>query len=1075
MKNAGPNVLDLLVRAEQRRNADVQRQRARTEAWQIHGFVPHARAPEASHASGAAVATNASKAVPAKRAENGSSETSEVGASVDSESLRLRIDPNSKEGELITAVVDTDRHAFVKMQLVSGQDVLQLEFKTARKTEYLDRGQIRVRRPNELDVMKATVVVSATGERRRVELAPDTQVTLIPASFEVEQRYSQEAFTSLATGTILVRAVAVDDKKMDDEVLELRHKVASKSFRWSKEMSRGYKVDAWTIDILHLDGHCERNPRVVFQERVAAMRLQHRELENVHDECFILDSKATYSTCRLLQFEKANTLPGFNLSPLMWNALTKKFGCLIVPDTYAFASRPYPMGPVGARSGRQALAFARRWCEEATARFANGISCRPQSISSACLELMKSPLEGDWPRVVRDGIRGDENDDVADNFVVRWSPKLYELKPAVLGPVEASTNDDVSSCLGRNLYCAQTTLVIRRQSDDDDDAEIVSLADLQNGQQIATSVDATTGKPTAFRTIHKLTKKTSNTLVVAAPKNGGIAGGNFATGGFALTPESILLNAAPERHEVPLGTLYDDSPDVIRLRERSYRETTNGSRRLCGQTITITVVTSDTLAATQHEALVKARAYAELHGMTFGEYGDHELVTTSKASVRIRRNGDGAVVHKIKVGAKALDPRFVETEEDIPAALDRVKCVSYVLASADFTEKAEKDAEESFRKMVEDHRGAGGDDGENEVAVTGTAKGLGLWFMHGECLTHVPCGPSVDATYRVLPSDAAEFVATANAALNAVLHRGRLSSTDVFHFLGLWLGDGSRSHLTIAVADAEEEQLGPFIERVAQETGSLVRVRTPSDGSACKMYYLTDPRANPLWWFFVHLGCAETKNVGESMLLWLLMSRTRDEALHFVAGLIDADGYTSCENMYGAHVVTLTQGLEKYEHASINAAFAIVTQSLGFDVRYHETFSPEKEIARNEDGTLTRLSASELRATREERWRAKGFKRHHAGRVSISGPMVSRIPLLLLDAKRLKKNARYAEEGLPTAHATHGAVAIRGCSHLSFMRVEKSQATEVVGVEFEPRCSDDGEDGEFFNSFILANGFVALC
>ena len=395
------------------------------------------------------------------------------------------------------------------------------------------------------------------------------------------------------------------------------------------------------------------------------------------------------------------------------------------------------------------------------------------------------------------------------------------------------------------------------------------------------------------------------------------------------------------------------------------------------------------------------------------------------------------------------------------------------------TTKAEKDAEESFRKMVEDHRGAGGDDGENEVAVTGTTKGLGLWFMHGECLTHVPCGPSVDATYRVLPSDAAEFVATANAALNAVLHRGRLSSTDVFHFLGLWLGDGSRSNLTIAVADAEEHRLGPFIERVARETGSLVRVHTPSDGSACKSYHLTDPRANPLWWLFVHLGCAETKNVGERMLLWLLMSRTRDEALHFVAGLIDADGDAACESMYGAHVVTLTQGLEKYEHASINAAFAIVAQSLGFDVRYHETFSPEKEIARNEDGTLTRLSASELRATREERWRAKGFKRYNAGRVSISGPMVSRIPLLLLDGKRLKKNARYAEEGLPKARATRGeSAAIRGCSHLSFTtRVKKSQATDVVGVEFEPRCSkdDDDDDDQFFNSFVLANGYVALC
>ena len=90
--------------------------------------------------------------------------------------------------------------------------------------------------------------------------------------------------------------------------------------------------------------------------------------------------------------------------------------------------------------------------------------------------------------------------------------------------------------------------------------------------------------------------------------------------------------------------------------------------------------------------------------------------------------------------------------------------------------------------------------------------------------------------------------------------------------------------------------------------------------------------------------------------------------------------------------------------------------------------------------------------------------------------MVSRIPLLLLDAKRLKKNATYAEEGLPKARATRGAPAIRGCSHLSFTtRVKKSQATDVVGVEFEPRCSEDGEDGEFFNSFILANGFVALC
>jgi hypothetical protein len=293
---------------------------------------------------------------------------------------------------------------------------------------------------------------------------------------------------------------------------------------------------------------------------------------------------------------------------------------------------------------------------------------------------------------------------------------------------------------------------------------------------------------------------------------------------------------------------------------------------------------------------------------------------------------------------------------------------------------------------------------------------------------------------------------------------------DFPRFLGMWLGDGTCGETEIAVGDSERDLVAPFINKVASAIGERVRVYAPKNGSRCASFSILGGVGSRLALALRILGVFADKTVNARALRYML-ARPAEWKLEFVAGLLDTDGSSNLETHFGPHSLKIEQSISgtAESHDSILNAFALVSQSLGFDVRREEVFKNEFEnrvcldadgqIWRREDGAPSRA---------ERRLAGEAHGRVKVAAICISGD-TARIPLLL--PKHLERTVEYDDfnggVGLKSAKAIRGVT--EGVYDVT--RRENVSPRPMTSISFKKRDDDDDDD---VDTFVLTSGFIVL-
>jgi len=229
------------------------------------------------------------------------------------------------------------------------------------------------------------------------------------------------------------------------------------------------------------------------------------------------------------------------------------------------------------------------------------------------------------------------------------------------------------------------------------------------------------------------------------------------------------------------------------------------------------------------------------------------------------------------------------------------------------------------------------------------------------------------------------------------------------------------------------------------------------DGGACGTIHMYGP--NHFLDVLRRLNLFGTKSVGARVIRFLL-KQTRAARLAFLAGLVDSDGCVS--RFHKAHI-WLSQSLVNTAttHGTILAAFGVVAQSLGCDVRYDEHFHLDRQVARDENGRVIRKGDANY-PTREQQRQATDFRRFLTGKVLIAGPAAMQIPTKT--DKKLDESVPF-DDSTGFDEATH---AIRAASlGLYELRVLTLEAPmKMISLTFEDPRNDD--------AVALATGFRVL-
>ena len=202
-----------------------------------------------------------------------------------------------------------------------------------------------------------------------------------------------------------------------------------------------------------------------------------------------------------------------------------------------------------------------------------------------------------------------------------------------------------------------------------------------------------------------------------------------------------------------------------------------------------------------------------------------------------------------------------------------------------------------------------------------------------------------------------------------------------------------------------------------------------------------------------------------------ILARRAEWRLLFLAGLVDTDGSANIETHYGPHVLRLEQSISgtAESHDSILNAFALVSQSLGFDVRREEVFKGEFDmrVCLDADGQIWRREDGA--PSRAERRRAgERYGRVKVAAIYISGD-TNRIPLLL--PKHLERTVEYGGVGLKSAKAirgvTEGVYDVTRCENVS------RRPRQMTSISLKKR-DDDDDDEDDIDTFVLTSGFIVL-
>jgi hypothetical protein len=404
---------------------------------------------------------------------------------------------------------------------------------------------------------------------------------------------------------------------------------------------------------------------------------------------------------------------------------------------------------------------------------------------------------------------------------------------------------------------------------------------------------------------------------------------------------------------------------------------------------------------------------------------------------------DGENVAKFSATAAMHSPNIVSDMAQVPGALAKRKnVVTCVTSEAAETARFENKSKEEFQEMMALHNAATGED--REIVTRNKQKTRG----------YLACAPLF-----ALPSCAMGVRRDDDGDDDGVFLASCFSEDVIdatFFWIGFWLGDGRASQTEFTIADAEREPMEEALRAYASSIGARVSdFRAAADGGACGSIYMHQP--NLLRDVLRRLDLFGTKNVGATALRFLLR-QTRAARLAFLAGLVDSDGHISqCTHiMLGQSLVNTAT-----THGTILAAFGVVAQSLGCDVRYVEHFRLVHQIARDENGRVIRKGDANY-PTREEQREATDFRRFLTGQVYISGPAATQIPTKT--DKKLDESVSFDDAtGFDDATRAIRAASL-GLYELQVLTLDAPM--KMISLTFEDAQNDD--------AVALATGFRVL-
>ena len=861
------------------------------------------------------------------------------------------------------------------------------------------------------------VYLENESQPRRVRGDVEAKLELRPTS--VAPRFEHASYNARTSGKHEVRSVGVRNNS------DL--KILGKTFAWTSRENVGHAAqdDCNVLIAANEDAAIElANERKRVFARKFAQTIVDAEDVGLQEECVekfagcfrMREGRGCTSFSMRSFFEKqckAARLE-FPVTFRQWSAIKKEAKTTIVYDKYAYATRPNPVnGPTVLTSGREAVEFAKRWIDERRREVSEYLNANVNTLREVYFALARSPGPGDRPK---GGYW------IAPTHERRARAFVEEAGDDATTKVDKNMKND-----GLNSYSARATAIFRKDSISNSCTKVATLADVRPGDLIATNVDGESGRPTRFKKVASVAKHAAREIVQVSLKSVP----EYVA--FTCSTSTTLVNAAPARFILRVSDAVDTSRRSVTEIAFVADEQQRGALR--PESLTLTVYPE----ACESVEQARARAFAKADELR--QPGARIETKVSRSGV-VKVTRDGEDVATFSATAAMHSPNIVSDMAQVPEVLAKRKnIVTRVTSEAAETARFEDKSEEEFQKMMALHNDATGED--RDFVTLNKRKERGAFYLG--------CAPLF-----ALPSCAM-----------GVLRDGDDDDEDViddadFYWAGFWLGDGAANCTSFTIADTErdtiEEALRAYADSIEAEVGDF---RAAADGGACGTIYMYQP--NHFCDVLRRLNLLGTKRVSARAIRFLL-KQTRAARLAFLAGLVDSDG---CVSQFDKAIKPTHIGLGQSlvntatTHGTILAAFGVVAQSLGCDVRYVEQFHLARQVARDENGRVIRKGDANY-PTREEQREATDFRRYLTAKVLIAGPAAMQIPT---------KTDKKLDESVPFDDATgfdDATHAIRAASlGLYELRVRTlDEPIEMISLTFEDPQNDD--------AVALATGFRVL-
>ena len=844
----------------------------------------------------------------------------------------------------------------------------------------------------------------------------------------LDARFEHESYNECDSGSHEVRSVGVKDSQL---------KMLGKTFRWksSETIRRDSNVLIATNkeDAFDLASHRKDAYSLLLSEHGSQ-----DEREDNFKSCFRIKDARGCVSFTLLDYACCSARAARKRMPVTkdcWSAIQKLAQTTIVYDRYDYVTRPNPVnGPTVLTSGSEAREFAKRWIDETRLEVIEYLKEKVNTLREVYVALARSPGPGDRPK---------------GGY---WKTPAFKVSPrAFIGKDEEAGDDDATELVTTddrhrkndesNAYSAEEKIFRSEDATTSSSSIVVTtLGDVHAGDLIATNVDGESGRPTRFQKVESVVKHYTKDVVQVSLKS------IPAYVGFTCGTSTTLVNAAPAPF---ISRVSDAVGELSRLgvQEIAFVADEKQPGALRAQSLTISVCPG----AFKSIEDARDRADEKVDELELHEPGVRIETKVSRSGV-VKVTLDGEVVATFSATAAMHSPNIVSDMEQVPGALaKRKKLVTYVTSEAHGVAKLEDESQKEFNQTMALHAATKGEGREKVILSKKAARGtfyLGcdpLFALPSCAMAVLRDGDDDDDDEDDDDDDDDEVV---------------IDDAD-FYWIGFWLGDGDANCTSFTIADAERATIEKALRAYASSIGAKVGdFDAAKDGGACGFIYMRQP--NHFRDVLRRLNLLGTKNVGARAIRFLL-KQTRVARLAFLAGLVDSDGYVERFGAIKPTHIALTQSLVNTAttHGTILAAFGVVAQSLGFDVRYVEQFRFVSQVARDENGRVIRKGDANY-PTREAHLQATEYRRNLTAKVLIAGPAAMQIPT---------KTDKKLDESVPFDDATgfdDATHAIRAASlGLYELRVRTlDEPMEMISLTFEDPQNDD--------AVALATGFRVL-